>query len=164
MVCHVSNSLSRISNSLKKMSETRMLHRNIQLSTIPPSPSQQHSLSCSNITTSAAAQCAGHQVLSKDRICNWTLHSKDQQLERSCWSPSPPTKAQRGRGQQIEGGQPRVQGMQHMCHDTAHWGAESQACSPSAGCPTSGSVQGPVCPAVHPKEVVRHWCWHLGRE
>lgn len=98
MVCHVSNSLSRISNSLKKMSETRMLHRNIQLSTIPPSPSQQHSLSCSNITTSAAAQCAGHQVLSKDRICNWTLHSKDQQLERSCWSPSPPTKAQRRRG------------------------------------------------------------------
>lgn len=54
--------------------------------------------------------------------------------------------------------------MQHMCHDTAHWGGESQACSPSAGCPTSGSVQGSVCPAVHPKEVFRHSCWDLGEK
>lgn len=34
--------LSGISNSLKKMTETKMLHRNIKLSTISPSPSQQH--------------------------------------------------------------------------------------------------------------------------
>lgn len=144
-----------------------MLYRNVKLSTIPP-PSQQHFLTCSNITTSAAAQFAGHQVLSKDRICNWTLHSKDQQLQRGCWSPSPSTKARRGRDQQTEGDlqldQPHVQGMQHMCHATAHWGGESQACSPSAECTTSGSVQRPVCPAVHPKEVVRHSCWDLGRK
>lgn len=68
------------------MSETRMLHRNIKLSTTPPSPSQQYCMTCSNITTSAAAQSAGHQLLSKDRTCNWTLHSKDQQLGRGCWS------------------------------------------------------------------------------
>lgn len=33
-----------------------MLHRNIKLSTIPPSPSQQHSLTCSNITTPAVCR------------------------------------------------------------------------------------------------------------
>lgn len=145
-----------------------MLYRNIKLSIITPSPSQQHSPTCSNITTSAVPQFAGHQVFSKDRICNWTLHSKDQVLERGCWSLSPSTKAQRRRDQQAEGDlqldQPCVQGMQHMCHDTAHWGGESQACSLSAECPTSGSVQGPVCPAVHPKEVVRHSCCNLRRK
>lgn len=137
-----------------------MLPRNIKLSTIPPSPSQQHSLTCSNITTSAPAQFAGHQVFSKDRICNWTL----QRARISSWKGAagifPFHQSSERKGSADRGGSPAgVQGMQHTCHDPAHWGGEPQACSPSAGCPTSGSAQGPVCPAVHLKEVVRHSCW-----
>lgn len=123
------------------MSE-RMLHRNIKLSTTPPSPSQQYSMTCSNITTSAAAQSAGHQLSSKDRTCNWTLHSKDQQLERGSWS-LPFHQSSERKGSADRGASPAGPAMcsGNIAH-VSRVGAESQACSPSAECPTSGSVQG----------------------